>query len=161
MPNVAVDIHTADANERSERARAKSIAAKLTAFTYVQKTSGVGYRQMGILFDVTFSKEPVFTYGATLVSIATAGHLPVGNAIVTHWVQDAAGRFNGVVAVVHVTAVDAPTFRYSSKTPDGTVENSKIVVAHNLTFTGPALPRSKSETTLAMDSLKALTTGIV
>jgi hypothetical protein len=161
LVNVNVDIHANEAQQRAERTRQVRNAAKLTAFTFVQNTNGVGYRQMGFLFDVTFSTEPVFSYGAQLVSIATAGHLPAGSAIVTHWVQDKGGRFNGVVLVAQVTIASAGEFKYSSKTPVGPVADARVVVAHNLTFTGPALPRSKSETTLAMDTLKSLSTGIV
>lgn len=157
MPNLNVDVHAEQAATHAEHKRAKQVAAKLTSFTYVQSTHGVGYRQMGFLFDVTFSTEPVFSYGCQLVAITTAATLPAGNAIITRWVQDSSGRFNGVVLVVQVTTNPAAKFKYSSKP----LANGPLVVAHNLTFTGPALPRSKAETTLAMSTLKSLTTGIV
>ncbi len=160
MPNVAVDIHARAAQAHADRVRERNNSAKLTQFTYVQNTNGVGFRQLGFLFDVMFTYEPVFSYGCQLVSIATAGHLPTGSAMVTHWVQDKDGRFSGVVLVAQVTTVEAAKFKYSSRTPDGALADAKVVVAHNLTFSGPALPRSKAETTLAMDTLKSLTTGI-
>jgi hypothetical protein len=160
VANVAVDIHTNASMTLGDLERQKGVAAKLTQFTYVQNTNGVGWRQMGFLFDCTYSSEPVFTYGCQLVSIATAGWLPAGNAIVTHWVQDKAGRYSGVLLVAQVTLAQADGFKYSSKTPAGTAENAKVVVAHNFTFTGPALNRTKAETTLAIDTLKGLATGI-
>ncbi len=160
MPNVTVDIHAGEERARAERIRERNNAAKLTQFTFVQNTNGAGFRQIGFVFDVTFTSEPVFTYGCHLVSISALGYLPAGAAIVTHWVQDADGRFNGVVLVVQVTLAGADGFAYSSKTRPGPQATAKVVVAHNLTFSAPALPRSKADTTLAIDTLTALTTGI-
>jgi hypothetical protein len=159
VANVAVDIHTNQAQTHAETKQQQKNAAKLTTFTFVQNTTGIGYRHIGFLFDVTFSKEPVFSYGCQLVAITGEGELPAGAAIVTHWVQDKSGRYNGVLLVAQVTTILAGGFKYSSKSA-GSPSLPKPVVAHNLTFTGPALPRTKSETTLAIGTLRGLATGI-
>lgn len=149
------------AQDSAARVQQQANAAQLTAYTYVQRTRDAGWRQIAVLFDVTFTDEPAFGYGASLVSVATTGYVPLGNAIVVRWAQDQRGHYTGAVVVVSVQVSAAAAFKFDARLPTGTDPLvAHPVVAHHLTFSGMGLARTKADTTLAMQTLKTASSQI-
>ncbi len=154
------DITVGQAQRKAESTRQQRAAPKITSFTFIQSTRGSGWRQMGFVFDVSFSGEPVFTYGSALVRVNVAGHLPLGNAIVTRWIRDRNGRFDGVLLAAHVQTVEAAGFKFGGTTP-GNAADVNPEVSHHFTFTGPASARSRADSSLALQTLKQAASGLL
>ncbi len=114
-----------------------------TTYTWVQSTRGAGFRIMKVAFDCAFTREPVFNYGAAMVSISTKDYMPLGYGLVQQWLRG--GRNNadyvGANVALFVELRYMPGyFLKGFETAPGGSGSPVPTVAHHLTFIGPAGP---------------------
>jgi hypothetical protein len=135
----AADITLANYNKIQAMAQYAGASAAQTAFCWVQKTIGVGFRVMAVKFDLFFTAEPIFAPGAALISLTGADYMPYTQALVLYWTRDpGSGAYTGAAVALAVELRSTPGFvlkNHTTSSADATVPT----VAHHLTFTGPAI----------------------
>lgn len=145
----AADAGTALQRQLADLIRQAENGIQFTSYTWVQSTRGVGFRLMKVTFDVAFAREPVFTYGAAMVSVSTRDYLPIGHGLVQQWLRGGKDNSEYVGANVALLVELRYTPGYSltgfQSAPGGSAQPVPTL-AHHLTFTGPAGPLSGAVT---------------
>lgn len=150
MSNSAADAQTQMADARlaqyltaQSKKHYEGALARLTSFSWIQTTIGIGFKVVDVPFDVAFSAEPVFSCGAALLSITAGAFMPHTQALVMYWIRDPkSGTFTGAAVAVDVELRFHPGFYLSKRDPAGS-DIPVATVSHHLTFTGTAIPVAK------------------
>jgi hypothetical protein len=124
--------------------------AQYTSYTWVQNTRGVGFRLMKVTFDVEFSSEPIFTYGAAMVSVSARDYMPLGHGLVQQWLRGKDGRsYVGANVALLVELRYVPGYYLKGFTQTAGSSQPVPTLAHHLTFTAPAGPPTGTPTNTA------------
>jgi hypothetical protein len=142
----SADIHLAHYLAAQDQQRYDSALSAQTSFTWVQKTIGIGFRVMGVHFDVMFTAEPTFAPGAAILSISAADYMPYTQAILMYWNRDPKnGLYIGASVALAVELRHTPGFVLKNHSSSGS-DVPVPTVAHHLTFNGPSVPAPPGNT---------------
>ncbi len=144
------DYQLARYQQSAKAYQAARASAQQTQFTWVQRSTGTGWSPIVVVFDVIFTDEPVFGAGATLQSIDRPQYYPVPSALVTAWSRDAnTGGYVGATVLLSVDLRFAAGLVLNRTGTGGGSDAAVPVVAHHLTFSGPAVSKTPNTATAA------------
>lgn len=137
------DILVAEFQAQAARLQYERAQAQHTEFTWVQRSRGAGCAQIHVPFDVLFTVEPTFNCGSSLQSIDRPGFFPIASALVLAWTRDqASGLYTAATVLLNIDVRAGLGVALNRAPAPGGSGTAIPVVAHHLTFSGPAMGKT-------------------